>query len=529
MFSRRTFVKTAMVGATALATPRISIAQGARTLKYIPSADLAVLDPIWTPAYETRDHALMVYDTLYGHDSNYKVSPQMVEGHRVENDGKLWKLTLREGLKFHNGEPVRARDCVASLKRWGQKDSFGHYLLAATDELSAPDDETIVFRLKRPFPLLPDALAKTPSNVAVIMPEAIAKTDASTQITEVIGSGPFRFRGEDRVSGSRYAYERFAGYVPRSSGQSDWTAGPKIANVDRIEWHIIPDAGTAAAALQQGEVDWWKIPTPDLLPLLRKSPRITVHVLDPTGVMGVMRLNHLHPPFNNPAIRRAVLSVVNQSDFMAAIVGDDKSLWRTGVGVFNPASPLASQVGMSKLAGRTDYARVTEEIRATGYKGEKVVLLSATDYPSLKASADVAADLLQKVGFNVDYQALDWGTVVQRRGKKDAPDRGGWNVMFTATGGLDQFNPAVHIMLRANGMNAPFGWPDSPKIESLRESWFTAPDLDAQKKIAADLQEQAFQDVPYIPLGLHFQPTAYRKNITGVLNGSPLFWNLKKA
>src|ERR1700710_432729 len=119
----------------ALAMPSIGRAQGSRVLKFIPQSDQTVLDPMWTTAYVTRNHGFMVFDTLFGQDGQYAPSPQMLEGFTTENDGRLWTLRLREGLRFHDGEPVRAQDCVASLSRWGKRDAFGGALFAATDEL----------------------------------------------------------------------------------------------------------------------------------------------------------------------------------------------------------------------------------------------------------------------------------------------------------------------------------------------------------------------------------------------------------
>ncbi len=304
--------------ATTLALPAIARAQGSRVLKFIPQSDLTVLDPVWTTAYVTRNHAFMVFDTLYGQDSTYKASPQMVAGHVVENDGRLWKLTLRDGLKWHDGERVLARDCVASVQRWGKRDAFGQALLAATDAVSAPDDKTIQFRLKKPFPLLPDALGKSPSLMCAMMPERLAMTDAFTQVAEIVGSGPYRFVASERVPGARVVYQRFADYVPRSGGSPDWTAGPKVVNFDRVEWTTIPDASTAASALRNGEQDWWDYATADLLPMLRGAKNLKVAVQDPSGQCAMMRFNFLQPPFDNAAIRRALLGAVSQADVMSS-------------------------------------------------------------------------------------------------------------------------------------------------------------------------------------------------------------------
>ncbi|MBE7200557.1 MAG: ABC transporter substrate-binding protein, partial [Parafilimonas terrae] len=257
MLNRRTFV--ALSGA-ALAAPALAQGSAARTLKFIPQADLTVLDPIWTTAYVTRNHGLAVFDTLYGTDSAYAAQPQMVAGHVVEDDGKRWRLTLRPDLTFHDGSPVLARDCVASIARWGKRDAMGQTLMAYTDELTAPDDKTIQFRLKKPFALLPDALGKVGSSICAIMPERLARTDPFTQVTEMVGSGPFRFKADERVVGARVVYERFDGYVPREGGTPQWTSGPKRAFVDRVEWTIIPDQATAASAMQTGEMDWWEQP-----------------------------------------------------------------------------------------------------------------------------------------------------------------------------------------------------------------------------------------------------------------------------
>ncbi len=529
MIGRRKVLSTTLAAAPpTLALPRIGRAETQRVLRFIPQADLAVLDPHWTTAYVTRNHGYLVFDTLFGQDGHYKASPQMVEGALVEQDGRRWTLTLREGLKFHDGAPVLARDCAASIRRWGRRDAFGQALLAATDELSAPDDRKIVFRLKKPFPLLPEALGKSPSPMPAMMPERLANTDPFTQITEMIGSGPYRFRADERIPGARVVYERNPDYVPRAQGVPDWTAGPKVVHFDRVEWTTIADAATAAAALQNGEQDWWDYAQTDLVGMLRASPGVKVVVQDPSGQIAIMRMNQLQPPFDNPAIRRALLGAVNQEDFMTAVNGTDPSMWHAGVGFFCPGTPMASDAGMAALTGPRDFDRVRREIKAAGYGGEKVVLIVAADFPVLKALADVGADMLQQAGFAVDYQALDWGTVVQRRAKKDPPAQGGWNCFFTAWAGTDMLNPAGHISLRGNGAGAWVGWPDAPVIERLRETWFDAPDQAAQQRIAADIQRQAMLDVPYLPLGQYFQATAYRSDLAGVLNGFALFWNVRR-
>jgi peptide/nickel transport system substrate-binding protein len=386
-----------------------------------------------------------------------------------------------------------------------------------------------VFRLKRPFPLLPDALAKASPSMCPIMPERLARTDPFTQITEMVGSGPYRYKADERVAGDRVVYERNDAYVPRSDGTSDGTAGPKVAHFDRVEWHIIPDPATVASAMQQQEIDWWLVPDADLLPLLRRQPHTTVETVWPTGFIATMRFNQLTPPFDNPAIRRALIGAVSQPDYMIGMVGTDPALWRDQVGYFCPNTPMASNAGMEALTSRRDLDAVRKALADAGYKGEAVVVLTPTDIASAKALAEITADMLRKLGMTVEAPAMDWATLVQRRAKTDPVEKGGWSIFHTSWAGLDMINPAGHVFLRGNGRSAAPGWPSSPAIEALRDEWFAAPDLAAQQSVARRLQLQAFTDVPYIPLGQYFAPTAYQSNLTGVLKGNPVFWNVRRA
>jgi len=505
------------------------IARAASVLRFVPQADLAILDPVWTSANITRNHGYLVFDTLYGMDAEYRIQPQMLEGHVTEQDGRLWRLTLRDGLRFHDGEPVRAADAVASIRRWAARDAFGAALMSATDELSATSDRVIQFRLKRPFPLLPEALGKPGVNMPCIMPERLARTDAGTRVTEMVGSGPFRFVAGEWSQGNRVVYERFDGYVPRQGGRPSMTAGPKVAHFDRVEWVIIPDPSTAAAALAAGEVDWWERPTPDMLPLLRRNRRVTVRVLDPTGALQFLRFNHLHPPFDNPAIRRAIIGAIAQQDYMIAAAGTDPAMWDARCGAFTPGMPMANDVGIDRLNGPRDLGRVRRDLEAAGYKGERVVFLGVSDVPEIKAVTEVAADMIRRIGMNLDYQVLDWNTVLQRRTSTAAPGQGGWNIHHSGFPGLDMASPASNLALRGNGRGAWFGWPTSPRLEELRAAWFEAPDLAAQQRICREMQATMFEDVPYIPLGLIRRAMAWRSDLADMVEGGVVFHGVRRA
>jgi peptide/nickel transport system substrate-binding protein len=525
--NRRDVLKGASM--IALAAPMVARAASQRVLKFIPQSDLAILDPVWTSATVTRNHAYLIFDTLFAQDSNFRARPQMVAGYTTENDGKLWKLMLRDGLQFHDGTPVLARDCVASIQRWAKRDGFGQVLARATDEVSASDDRTIVFRLRSPFVLLPEALGKTSPNILPIMPERLAGTDPFKPVTEMVGSGPYRFLADEHIAGARAAYARFDAYRPCESGTPDWVAGPKRAWFDRIEWNVIPDAATAAATIKSGEADWWEVADFDLIDLLRRDPSLSVFAIYTTGNVAFLRLNQVIPPFDNPAIRRALLGAVDQSAFMQAVAGADRGAWRADVGFFTPRTSMASDIDMDALLATRDYGRVREDVRRAGYQGERVPVLIPADFSNYNALAVVAADMLQKSGFNVDAQTTDWGTVLQRRTSKAPVAQGGWCAFCSSFAGVDMATPATNLPLRSSAADAWFGWPNSPKIEALRDRWFAAPDVTNQQRIAREIQVQAFIDVPYLPLGQYFQQTVQQKTLTGTLSGLPIFWNVRRT
>ena len=269
---RRDLLKAAAAGAAALAAPRIGRADRPNKLVFVPVQDLNVLDPIAAGNRTTRNHAYLVFDTLYGIDTNWTAQPQMVEGHQGEEEGLIWTLTLRDGLRFHDKEPVLARDVVASIRRFAARNNFAGALMTATEELSAPDDRTVRFRLKRPFPHLPEALAGPGGSVPAIMPERLAATEPFKLVTEIVGSGPYRFLPDEHISGAHAAYERFPLYQPRADGPVGFTSGPKVAHFDRVEWLTL-DQFSAMAALRNGEIDWWEVP---LNTRSRRSPAATI-------------------------------------------------------------------------------------------------------------------------------------------------------------------------------------------------------------------------------------------------------------
>lgn len=528
---RRNLLAGGMALGAAAALPRFATAQPARNriLRFVPQANLTSLDPVWTTAYITRNHGLMVFDTLYGTGRDFQPYPQMAEGHVYEQDNKVCTITLRSGLKFHDGETVRAIDCVASLQRWMRRSPMGQKLATVLDELSALDDRRLRFTLKQPFPLLLSALGSVNTPIPFIMPERLARTDPFQQVREAIGCGPYRFKADEFNSGSLVVYEKFAQYSPTPNGTRSLTAGPKVANFDRVEWLIITDAATAASALQTGEIDWYEQPTPEYRQLFARNRQIKVEAIDPLPNAAVLRFNHLHAPFNDKKMRQAILPAVSQEDHLIAIVGTDRAMYQTPTGVFTPGTPLASQAGLEPLSGPRSVDRAKALLREAGYTNQPMRLIGPTDILAPAALTQVGADMFRRLGMNMDLVVTDWGTVVQRRASREPLERGGWSVFYTAFGSYDFLDPAGHFPLRGNGANAWFGWPTVPRLEELRDAWFGAPNLDAQKGIAQDIQRVVMDEVPYVPLGSYLSMTAMRTDLVDRVAGPAMFWGIRRG
>jgi peptide/nickel transport system substrate-binding protein len=532
---RREFVRNLAFGGVALgAGPLLLSACGTKapdegsadsTLRIILPVPLTSLDPIWTTAPGTREYGFLTFDQLVALDSHFRPQPEMADW-VIEDAGRSYVFKLRKGLKFHDNQPVRSQDCIPSIQRWAVRDGFGQLLMKHVAGFDVIDDQSFRIRLNTPFPSLPQALGKSSGPACVMMPERMAKTDPMTAVTESIGSGPFRFLKDEWISGSRAVWERFDGYVPRS-GVPDGMAGGRVPRLKRIEWSHIPDASTALAALQAGEQDFWNLPEADLLPVLRADPNITVASRLSVDAYFMLQPNHQQPPFNNPAIRQALAMAVDQLALMRGIAGSDPSSAHASRSFFPKGSPFYSEAGSDVLAvASTEKAK--QALTAAGYKGEKVVLLSASENPG-KVLGAMITDTLKKAGFNVEMVTLDFASLIQRRTNHGPVDKGGWNLFTTGWTGGDTLNPAEHPMLRGAGLAGYAGWCDDPKLEALREQWALAPEGE-QKAIAEQIQAQAFKSLPFIPLGgLPFM-SAWRKTVTGVLKAPyGVYWNMQKS
>jgi peptide/nickel transport system substrate-binding protein len=514
------------VAAAGLARP--ALAGGSKTLSIVPQANLNSVDPIWSTSQVSRNLGFMVFEPLYGRDANGVPRPQMVESDQMEDGGKRWTMRLRQGLLFHDGESVRAQDCVASIERWLKRDTMGVTLTARLEALEATDDRTISWRFSQPFPHMRALLSKVVQPV-LMMPERLARTDPFKQITEVIGSGPFRWMADEHVLASHAGFARFDRYVPRDEPPSYMAGGHRVL-LDKVEWKMIPDAGTAANALQTGEIDWIEIPLPDLLAMLRKAPGVRTGVLDKAGQIMMLRPNHLVGPTNLAAVRRTMQAAISQAEVVSAVMGADPVNGTSGVGFLATGKKEVDDAGLEVVRKRHARDELKAMLDKSGYAGEKLVLLHATEHIFFNPMGAVVAEMLTKAGMSIDDQAMDWATVQTRRVSKEPLDKGGWS-MFPSLVAVTEYRDLLLTgFMRGNGRDGWFGWPSDPRMEEIYNAWLGSVDPAEQTRLEREYQLEGLTSLPFIPLGRFRQTAAWRENVTGLLDGpSVVFWNVTKS
>jgi peptide/nickel transport system substrate-binding protein len=502
-------------------------AWGQSVLRFVPQADLKNTDPIWTTAAVTQTHAFMIYDQLFAEDETFQIQPQMVDTWNVSRDGLTYTFTLRAGLRFHDGSPVRAADAVASLKRWGTRDTMALKMMAVVGSVEAVNDRTFRLVLKQPYPLVLQTLGKPSSNILVVMKEEVAAaTDGFTQIKTNIGSGPFRMVESEWAPGNKVVYEKFKDYRPRAEPPSQY-AGSKQVNVDRVEWIHIPNQATAMAALQQGEVDVLDKPDFDLAQVMERDARVRVEKI-PLTFQGYMALNHLWPPFNNQKAREAMLYLVNQEDYVRSLIGQERYFMPFCGALFVCGTPNETDVGSEKLRAH-DKNKARELLKEAGYDGYPIVVMDPTDFPVLHGAALVTTQKLREIGVTVDLQAMDWSTLTSRRAEKKDPKEGGWHIFHTWWTHPNLLLPVSHIGLSGDCDKAWFGWPCDTKLQELTKAWTFEVDAGKRKQLVETIQRRGYEFVPYVSFGQWQAPFAFSAGLKNMMiTPTVTFWRVAK-
>jgi len=489
-------------------------------------SDLKIVDPVTTTAYITRNHGYLVWDSLFAMDANFAIKPQMVETWTTSPDGLVWTFNLRDGLEWHDGTPVTAEDCIASIKRFAKRDVLGLKFAEFVKEYAAEGQKTFKIVLKEPFGLVLDTLGKASLSPLLMMPKRLAEKDASQPLNpnEVIGSGPFMFKFDEWKPGSRVVYVKNPKYKPRSEPPSG-LAGGKVVYVDRVEWHYIPDPQTQINALLNKEIDIVETVPLDLMPLLEKDPDITVGKL--ADLQYFMRFNWLHAPFkDNPKIRQAAQMALDQTEMLQGAVGD-KRFYRTCLSFFPCGTPFADpDVMKGWVEGNAERARAL--LKEGGYDGTPVVIINASDVSTLAPLGPIAKAQLERAGFKVDLQLQDWSTVISRIRKKEPPSQGGWNIVLSALQLTDVLNPLTHSGFNMNCQTSINGWPCDDTMEAIRDQFAKARTPDERRALASKTLVRQSQVVASVPLGEFSWVGASRKNIERLKAPVTVFWGMKK-
>jgi peptide/nickel transport system substrate-binding protein len=529
--TRRTVLKSGVAAGTLAALPRRSRAQAAppanKTIRAVMEADLRVFDPVWTTADITSYHAAMIYDTLFSVDSELAPQPQMVSKWSVSDDKKLYTFELRDGLGWHDGTPVTAADCVASIRRWAVPDPGGQAMMERVRDISKKDDKTFIISLKEPFGPLLDQLAKPIR--CFMMREKDAMKPATEQVSANIGSGPFVWNATEAKPGVQYVYDRNTKYVPRPEPLSG-AAGGHVVKIERVVWENIGDQQTAMAALQRGEIDFYETPPTDLLGQLQSDPNIKVDVLNEGGNIVIMRMNFLHKPFSELKARQAMLYLVNQNDMMKATFGDPK-YYGSLDSIFGTHTPYVNDENTDWFRHGVDLDKARQLFKDSGYNGENVIVLQATNVAVMSNCEQLIAAQLKKIGVNATLAPSDWGGVVTRRSVKASDDQGRWDIFVTWDSDYSHSDVIGLPTFQASGDKAWYGWPKSDEFEALHAKWADAATLAEQKALARQMQKVWWDFVPTLLLGRFTQPVAYRANTKGWTHMPEMipFWNVEKT
>lgn len=494
----------------------------AASLTAVLEAEATVLDPHFTTAYVSRTFGYTVYDTLFAMDSKGEIRPQMVDTWNVSDDRLTWNFTLREGLTWHDGAPVTAADAVASIRRWAPRSALGRRLAAVVGSIEAVDARSFRIVLKEPSGLVLDALGRPNSPVPFMLPERLANLPGDQRIPEIIGSGPFVFRQDQYRPGDQIVLARNPNYRARSE-PADFLAGGKVVNVDQVVLRTVPDGATATAALQSGEIDYLQYVPFDLLPLLERGRGVTVQGFEGMhNFQGYIRLNHAAKPFDDPEIRRVLWRLVDQTTVLTALGLPERHMTPGCRSFFMCGTPLETVAG-GEMGENPSIEAAREALKQTKYAGEPIVVMQATDIDALRTSSEVFADMLRRAGFNVDLQAMDWGTLLARRARKE-----GWHAFGVHASGFDLSSPLTHFYI-ANNCNDYAGWHCDARLTSLLDAFGKAEGQEARQRIADDISRVAYEIVPAVMWGQLAQPAAYRSNLRGMIPSSiPVFWGVSK-
>jgi len=504
-------LKVLVVVALVMAT---MAAGAATTFRYATIAEPPSLDQQVLTSDQATTIAQHVFEGLYTFNKSYDPVPMLVEKESISADGKTITLTLRQGVKFHNGKEMTSADVVASLNRWGKYGVRGPVLFDHIEKVDAPSKYSVRLLFKDVFAPWKTLLAFI-NGGPVIYPKEVADSATKQPIPEnqYIGTGPYRF--VERNPGRYILLEKFADYVSRTDAP-DGYGGKRVAQFDRIQFIPVSDVGTRVNGVKAGDYDYAEQISGDLYDMLSQDSSV-VTLVNEGVVMPFMFFDSTEGPFkNNYKLRVAVLAALDTTAALQAAVGP-KSLWSAN-GSFMPKGTSWYTTAGTEAYSRKNAALAKSLAAEAGYKGEKITFMVSSAYKIHNDIGLVFTKQLKDAGFNIDLQIYDWATLVSKRG-----DGKQWDMFFTHHG----FVPDP-ILFSFMSDTYP-GWWATPEKQALAQVFTST--LDEKKRLDSwsQLQKLIYTQVPVMKVGDVYTYDIYSPKVQNLGESQliwPKFWNV---
>lgn len=483
--------------------------------------ELIVAYPSQPPSLDTHTNtttatsnlAKNIFETLVTMDSNYVVQPMLADSWEIKEDGRVIEFKLREGVKFHNGEPMTAKDVVASMNRWLENSSSA---AETFDEASFSeiDEHTVKLEMSKPTSTALVVLAYSGGELASIMPASVIENIEGDKLTEYIGTGPFKF--ESWKQDQQIHLKKYEEYASREE-PADGLAGKKEALVDDLYFKFVADSSTRLAGIQSGEYDVAHSIPYDSTDQLKNNKNIKLYS-SPNTILNIY-FNKKKGLFANQAARDALAAGIDKEAILKASFGDPENYEKTHhMMMYHQEGQWNSDVGKDEY-NIHDVNKAKELFKEAGYNGEKITIMATRDYEFVYSSAVVLQEQLKQMGIDTDIEVYDWPTFVDKR---ENPE----NYDITIIPNTAKPEPSSLAFMRSDFT----GWTDSEELDALLEDFRRAPSLEEAQKKYNDLQAWFIDYKPIVKIGDVNSIYASRDNISEIayVDGA-IYWNVEKS
>lgn len=489
----------------ALSAPAPTPVRGG-TLRVALIGELPTIDwQFGTAAITSGFVASHIFEGLFAIDGKLQTKPMLAEGFTVSGDRRTYTITLRRGVMFHHGREMTAEDVVASLNRWGRLSTNGRVVYQSVGSVTAPNPTTVVIKLTEAYAPLITVLG-WPVQAAVIYPKEVVEESPTTPVRRFIGTGPYRLT--EHVRDRHYRLDRFDQYSARSE-QPDGMSGRKNAYLDTILFLPVTDPAVRIAGLQRGDFHQVQAIPSDEYDRLRAVPNI-VPWIDPLPWWLGIKFNFRQPLFQERKLRQAFNLALNKAEIMRGTMGPQQ-FWRIDPGLSVKEQPLWTEAGKENYA-RQDLARARQLLQEAGYRGQPIRWMSTMAVPPYGVSAQIAKSMLERAGFVVDLQMMDFGTLQARSFQSE-----GWDVF---SGGVF---PVADPSFLWPILPTWAGWYEDTKMAAMMKLMGRHNDVKVRGQIWQRAQEYFYEDLPAVKFGDYFWFHPHRSEVRGFANPFLLF------